>query len=142
MTTVTDPADYGIKPQELEQAIQGVPGGLERGVDAVSAMLIRDCEYVDNRHTESAESVLQDFADSLSRIGAHLGVRHSSGGLVLGPEHAKTLADAGYSRADVQQWLFEHATHTEAELAAAGKGGGAPAADGVVAMMPSAAESP
>jgi hypothetical protein len=155
---------YGIKPQELEQATQGVPGrwqivigeheelspweplsvvgGLEPGVDAVSAMLIRDCEYVDNRHTESAEAVLQDFADSLSRIGAYLGFRHSSGGLVLNPEHAKTLADAGYSRADVQQWLFEHATHTEAELTAAGKGGGAPVTDGVVAMMPSAAEIP
>jgi hypothetical protein len=150
---------FGIKPQELEQATQGVPGrwqlligeheelspweplsvvgGLEPGVDAVSAMLIRDCEYVDNRHTESAEAVLQDFADSLARIGAYLGVRHSSGGLVLGPEHAHTLADAGYSRADVQRWLFEHATHTEADLAAAGKGGGAAGENGVVRMMPS-----
>jgi len=158
---------YGIKPQELEQATQGVPGrwqlligeheelspweplsvvgGLEPGVDAVSAMLIRCCEYVDNRHTESAEAVLQDFADSLARIGAYLGIRHSSGGLVLGPEHAQTLADAGYSRADVQQWLFEHATRSYDELAAAGKAGGPGGpAEGQEAfpMMPSAAEIP
>jgi hypothetical protein len=122
-----------------------VVAGVEPGVDAVSAMLIRACEYVDNRHTESAEAVLQDFADSLARIGAYLGTRHSSGGLVLGPEHAQVLADAGYSRADVQQWLFEHATRSHAALAAAGKAGGpgGPAAgDPAFPMMPSAAGIP
>jgi hypothetical protein len=158
---------YGIRPQELEQATQGLPGrwsiclgeheelspweplsvvgGLRPGVDAVSAMLIRTCEYVDNRHTESAEAVLFDLADSLARIGAYLGVRHSSGGLVLGPEHAQTLADAGYSRADVQQWLFEHAVRTRADLVAAGKAGGpgGPAeTDETFPLLPSAEDVP
>jgi hypothetical protein len=158
---------YGIRPQELEQATQGLPGrwsiclgeheelspweplsvvgGLQPGEDAVSAMLIRTCEYVDNRHTESAEAVLFDLADSLARIGAYLGVRHSSGGLVLGPEHAATLAGAGYSRADVQQWLFEHAVRTRADLVAAGKAGGpgGPAeVDETFPLMPSAEDIP
>jgi hypothetical protein len=156
---------FGIRPQELEQATQGLPGrwsiclgeneelspweplsvvgGLAPGVDAVSAMLIRTCEYVDNRHTESAEAVLFDFADSLARLGAYLGVRHSSGGLVLGPEHAQVLAGAGYSRADVQQWLFEHATRRQADLVAAGKESHDedPGSD-PFPMMPSAAEIP
>jgi hypothetical protein len=158
---------YGIRPQELEQATQGLPGrwslcigeheelspweplsvvgGLQPGVDAVSALLIRTCEYVDNRHTESAEAVLFDLADSLARIGAYLGVRHSSGGLVLGPEHANVLADAGYSRADVQAWLFEHAVRTRADLVAAGKAGGpgGPAEDDeTFPLMPSAEDIP
>jgi len=28
---------------------------------------------------------------------------------VLGPEHAKEIADDGYSRCDIQEFLFEHA---------------------------------
>ncbi|MGY1842701.1 hypothetical protein [Modestobacter sp. SYSU DS0875] len=156
---------YGIKPQELEQATQGVPGrwtlcigeneelspwepfsvagGVPAGTSAVSAMLIRDVEYVDNRHTEDVEALLRDFADTLARTGAYLGMKHSTGGLVLGPEHAQVLAAAGYSRADVQQWLFEHAVRPQADLVAAGKESHDvdPGPD-PMPMMPSAAEIP
>lgn len=156
---------YGIRPQELEQATQGVPGrwtmcigeneelspwepfsvagGVEAGVDAVSAMLVRDCEYIDNRHTESAEAVLWDIADTLARTGAFLGIKHSTGGVVLGPEHAQFLAARGYSRADVQQWLFEHATRSQADLVAAGKEShDQDTGPDPFPMMPSAAEIP
>lgn len=155
---------YGIHPHELEQATQGLPGrwsvclgeneeaspweplsvvgGVERGVDAVSAVLIRTCEYVDNRGTDNPEAVLTDFADTLARIGAYLGGGHSSGGIVLGPEHAQLFGSHGYSRADVQQWLFEHAVRDRADMVAAGKGDG-PVSDPEQAgtpfrMMPSA----
>ncbi len=156
---------YGVRPQELEQATQGLPGrwsicigeneelspweplsvvgGVPRDTDAVSAMLIRTCEYVDNRSTAVAEAVLTDFADTLARIGAYVGGPHSSGGMVLGPEHAILLADAGYSRADVQRWLFEHAVRDRADMVAAGKGEHAgPEDGGVFAMMPSASDIP
>jgi len=163
---------FGVRPQQLEQATQGLPGrwsiclgeneemspwpplsvvgGVPAGSDAVSAMLIRTCEYVDNRSTDSAEAVLHDFADSLARIGAYVGGPHSSGGLVLGPEHAQLLGNAGYSRSDVQQWLFEHAVRSRAEMIAAGKGEHTgPAEDGTAedgdqpfALMPAAADIP
>jgi hypothetical protein len=159
---------YGIRPQELEQATQGLPGrwsvclgeneelspweplsvvgGVGPGVDAVSAVLIRTCEYVDNRGTDSPEAVLTDFADTLARLGAYLGGGHSSGGLVLGPEHAQLFGRCGYSRADVQQWLFDHAVRDRSDLAAAGKGDG-PVSDPAQAgtpfrMMPSAQDIP
>jgi len=153
---------FGVRPQELEQATQGLPGrwsiclgeneelspweplsvvgGAGSGADAVSAMLIRTCEYVDNRSTDSAEAVLRDLADTLARLGAYVGGPHSSGGLVLGPEHAQLLGSAGYSRAGVQQWLFEHAVRHRADMIAAGKGehAGTESGGGVFAMMPSA----
>jgi hypothetical protein len=149
---------YGVRPQQLEQATQGLPGrwsiclgeneemspweplsaagGVPAGTDAVSAMLIRTVEYVDNRSTDSAAAVLTDFADTLARMGAYVGGLHSSGGLVLGPEHAQLLGNAGYSRADVQQWLFEHAVRDPADMTAAGKG--EHVGDGPFAMLPSA----
>jgi len=156
---------FGIRPQQLEQATQGVPGrwqlligeneelspwepfsvagGVPAGSDAVSAMLIRDCEYVDNRHTEDPEALLRDLADTLARTGAYLGIKHSTGGLVLGPEHAQQLAAAGFGRADVQQWLFDAAVRSQADLRAVGKEShdAEPGPD-PMPMMPSPAEIP
>lgn len=133
---------FGIRPQELEQSTQGIPGrftlcigeneeespwepfatelGLEPGTDAVSAMLLRTCEFIDNRHTEDPEQVLWDIADTVARTGAAIG-RHSSAGLVLGVEHAQMLAAGGFAKDDVQRWLSEHAFRTHTEMQLAGK---------------------
>jgi hypothetical protein len=133
---------YGIHPHELEQATQGLPGrwslcvaeneeespwpplateaGLPAGVSAVCATLLRTCEFVDNRHTSSAEQLLADFADTISRSGAWI-FRHASAGVVFCPEHAQLLAGAGFDRAAVRSWLAEHCGRSTAELARAGK---------------------
>jgi hypothetical protein len=135
---------YGILPHVLEQATQGLPGrwsicfgeneeespwpplaveaGLPEVTDAVSAMLLRTCEFVDNRHTQDPEQVLFDIADTISRIGSVI-FRDASAGVVFGPEHANLLAKAGFSRADVQSWLVEHCGRTRADLQRAGKNG-------------------
>jgi len=135
---------YGIVPQVLEQATQGLPGrwsicvgeneeespwaplsvegGVPEGTSAVSAMLLRTCEFVDNRHTEDPEQILWDFADTISRTGSLI-FRDTSAGVAFGPEHANLLAKAGYGRADVQSWLVEHCGRTRADLRRAGKNG-------------------
>jgi hypothetical protein len=114
---------FGIKPQVLEQATQGIPGrwsiclaeneeespweplsveaGQPEGASAVSATLIRTSEFVDNRHTQDPEQVLWDFADTISRTGALI-FRDTSAGVVFCPEHAQLLAGAGFAKADVQ----------------------------------------
>ena len=135
---------FGIKPQVLEQATQGIPGrwsmciaeneeespweplsegtGLPAGASAVSATLLRTSEFVDNRHTQDPEEVLWDFADTISRTGSLI-FRDTSAGVVFCPEHAQMLADAGYSKADVQRWLIEHCGRTGADLRRVGKNG-------------------
>ena len=134
---------FGIRPQELEQATQGVPGrwtmcigeneeespweplatevGLPADTDAVSATLLRTCEFVDNRHTQNPEELLADFADTISRTGAAI-VPFSSAGLVLGVEHAQMLAASGFDKRDVQQWLYERCVRSHEDLARVGKG--------------------
>jgi hypothetical protein len=133
---------FGIEPHVLEQATQGLPGrwsiciaeneeespweplsveaGQPAGTSAVSATLLRTCEFVDNRHTQDPEQVLWDIAATISRTGALI-FRDASCGVVLGPEHAQLLAGAGYSKADVKAWLVEHCGPTRAELRRAGK---------------------
>ena len=135
---------FGVKPQVLEQATQGLPGrwsiciaeneeespweplsveaGQPPGASAVSATLLRTCEFVDNRHTQDPEQVLWDFADTISRTGALI-FRDTSCGVVFCPEHAQLLAAAGFSKAGVQDWLTEHCGRAGAELRRAGKDG-------------------
>jgi hypothetical protein len=133
---------FGIVPHVLEQATQGVPGrwslcvaeneeespweplsveaGLPAGESAVSATLVRTCEFVDNRHTQDPEQVLWDLADTISRTGALI-FRDTSCGVVLGIEHAQMLAASGYSRAGVKAWLVEHCGRRLSDLHRAGK---------------------
>ena len=135
---------FGIHPHVLEQATQGLPGrwsiclaeneeespwppfavdgGQPAGVSAVSATLLRTCEFVDNRHTADAEQVLWDIADTISRTGSLI-FRDTSAGVVFCPEHAQMLAAAGYAKPDVQAWLMEHCGRTGADLRRAGKNG-------------------
>ncbi len=135
---------FGIEPHVLDQATQGIPGrfsicigeneeespweplsvemGLPPGTDAVSATLTRTFEFVDNRHTQNPEHVLNDFADTMARIGPLI-FRDQSCGVLFGPEHAELLAGAGYSKADVKAWFVEHCTRTEADLRRCGKDG-------------------
>ena len=135
---------FGVAPHVFDQTTQGIPGrwaicfgeneeespweplatetGLGPGTNAVSATLTRTYEFVDNRHTQDPEQLLNDFADTLSRTGSLI-FRGQSAGVVFCPEHAQMLADAGYSKADVKDWFIEHVGRTEADLRRAGKDG-------------------
>jgi hypothetical protein len=77
-------------------------------------------EFVDNRHTPNHEDVLRDMQDTISRIGSQI-FPLSSVALVLCPEHAQMFANAGMSKADVQNWLLERCGRTGAELSSMGK---------------------
>ena len=135
---------FGIRPHVLEQATQGLPGrwsiclaeneeespwppfaadgGQPAGASAVSATLLRTCEFVDNRHTPDPEQVLWDIADTISRTGSLI-FKETSAGVVLCPEHAQMLAGAGLEKKAVQEWLIEHCGRTGADLRHAGKNG-------------------
>jgi hypothetical protein len=134
---------FGIRPHELEQATQGVPGrwslcigeneeaspweplavdvGCEPGTNAVSATLLRTCEFVDNRNSTEPEELLTDFADTISRMGAAI-PPFSTAGLILGVEHAELLASKGLRKRDVQEWLYERCVRSHEDLERAGKG--------------------
>ena len=134
---------FGVKPHELEQSTQGIPGrwqicfgeneedspwcplAEERGVsgDAVTSVLLRTSEFVDNRHTKDAEQLLADFADSIGRTGPWI-FANAQVGLVLCPEHAERLADGGFDRQAIRTWLAEHSGRTAGQLAAVGKARG------------------
>src|SRR4029079_1944905 len=95
--------------------------GQPAGTDAVGATLLRTCEFVDNRNTQDPHELLADFADTISRTGQAI-VPFSTAGLILGVEHAQLLAANGFTKRDVQQWLYDHCVRSHEDLARAGKG--------------------
>jgi hypothetical protein len=135
---------FGVVPHVFDQTTQGIPGrwaicfgeneeespweplatemGLDANANAVSCTLTRTYEFVDNRHTQDPEQLLNDFADTISRTGVMI-FRAQSAGIVFCPEHAQMLAGAGYSKVDVKDWLIERCGRVEADLRAAGKDG-------------------
>jgi hypothetical protein len=135
---------FGVAPHVFDQTTQGIPGrwaicfgeneeespweplatemGLAPGTNALSATLTRTYEFVDNRHTQDPEQLLNDFADTLGRTGSLI-FRGQSAGVVFCPEHAQMLANAGYTKGDVKDWFVEHVGRREADLRRAGKDG-------------------
>jgi hypothetical protein len=83
-------------------------------------MVTRSVIHIEARHTAVPEQLGRDLAGTLARTGA-LVHETISGCLVLGPEHAAVFARAGWSKADVRQFVFEQATNSRATLATVGK---------------------
>ena len=84
-----------------------------RGVDAPSAVTVHCGEAPHNFHDMESDTP-GPILDKAASVMATLGVNNApiSEGqyfVVLGPEHAATIAGAGWSREDVQGYLFQKA---------------------------------
>jgi hypothetical protein len=66
---------------------------------------------VNDHVSTAAAGILATVADTAVSLGSNVGWYFSQSQLliVLGPEHARTIADDGLSRADVQRFVFENA---------------------------------
>jgi hypothetical protein len=133
---------FGLHPHQLDQATQGTPAkytcciaeneedspwapfptdhGFAAGDSTVTSMLVRSVIHLEARHTTDPEQLGRDLAGTLARTGA-LVHETISGCLVLGPEHAHVFAAAGWAKADVRQFVYEHAVNTRQRLAEVGK---------------------
>ena len=85
-------------------------GSLEPG-DAVTVFGGEAPHNVNDHVSTTASGVLTTVADTAVSLGSNVGwfMSQSQLMLVLGPEHAATIAADGLSRRDIQQFLFEHA---------------------------------
>jgi len=134
---------FGLQPRVLDQATQGTPAkytcsiaenqeestwsalheehGLSATDSAVTAITMRSTIHIEARHTAVAEQLLRDLADTIARTGALLHETISSC-IVLCPEHARLLADTGWDKPAIKQFLFETATCDRETLDRVGKG--------------------
>jgi hypothetical protein len=87
-----------------------VERGFDRGVSTVTLMNVEPPKHIElGRWAYSPAELLAGFADSMSTVGNRYAYGEYDVILILGKDHANTLAAAGFSKADVKRFLHEHA---------------------------------
>lgn len=116
MSTFGAPSKYSYVAAENEAANPWEPLHVERGfpADATTVTVIgAECPHNVNDHESiTAEGILTTLAGSMATTGNNDVYYAAQPIVVFGPEHAKTVADGGYSKADVKRFLKQHATLT------------------------------
>jgi len=106
----------GACPGRHDMATQGSPAKFsyciaEHEDNVVTVFGGEPPHNVNDHVSTTAGGILATVADTAVSLGSNVGWYFSQSQLliVLGPEHAKTIAGDGLSRADVQRFVFEHA---------------------------------
>jgi hypothetical protein len=112
-STQGGPAKYAYCIAENEAASPWESYPRSVGVAASSAVTVACGEAPHNVHdmeSEAPPGILEKVASVMATLGSNNApVSSAEFFVVLGPEHAATLAAAGWSRRDVQSFLYERA---------------------------------
>ncbi|HEV2008570.1 MAG TPA: hypothetical protein VGQ88_07585 [Burkholderiales bacterium] len=114
MATFGAPSKYSYCVAENETDSPWEPLHVERGFPADAStvtVIAAECPHNVNDHQSiSADGILKMIAGTLATTGNNdIYNFHPEPLVIFGPEHAKTVADGGYSKADVKRFLYEHA---------------------------------
>ncbi len=111
--TQGSPAKFGFCFAENEEGspwpLFQTTRGFDPGISTVTAASAEPPHNIQDSHSTTAEGLMQTVAGSLMEAGSN---NMSSGGepfLVIGPEMAEVIAAAGWTREQIQQYVFEHA---------------------------------
>jgi hypothetical protein len=114
MATFGAPSKFSYCVAENEAANPWEPLHVERGFrsDASTVTVVAaECPHNVNDHESlSAEGVLTTIAGTMATTGNNDIYYTAQPVVVLGPEHARTVADGGFSKQDAKRFLQEHAT--------------------------------
>jgi len=108
MATQGSPAKFAYCIAENEAAS---PWGPLRDGDTVTVYGGEGPHNVNDHMSTTGSRILANVADTAISLGSNVGWYFSQAQLmvVLGPEHARTIADDGLTRADVQRFVYENA---------------------------------
>ena len=113
MSTFGTPAKYTYCVAENEAENPWEPLSVERGFarDASTVTVIgADGPHNVNDHeSHTAEGICTTIAGTLATTGTNDVYYDAEPLIVFGPEHAKTVAAAGWSKADVRRFIYEQA---------------------------------
>lgn len=108
MATQGSPAKYAYCIAENEEM---APWGPLRDGDTVTVYGGESPHNVNDHVSTTASGILANVADTAVSLGSNVGWYFSQAQLmvVLGPEHARTIAGDGFTRADIQRYVYENA---------------------------------
>lgn len=121
----------GAIPGETDKATQGSPAkytycfaeneaaspwpplriclGFREADSCVTVVAAEGPHNVNDHGSTTGESVLNSLAQTMNTVGSNQLYVGGDTYVILGPEHARTIALSGFSREDVQAFLFEKA---------------------------------
>jgi len=108
MATQGSPAKFSYC---IREHVEVSPWAPLREDDSVTVYGGEPPHNVNDHVSNNAAGILATIADTAVSLGSNVGWYLSQSQLliVLGPEHAKTIAADGVTKSDVQRFLFEHA---------------------------------
>ena len=127
-STFGHPGSYTYCIAEAEEANPWEPFHVESGfapADSTAAVFPAEAPHNIMYHAGSPRDLLTVLADSMCTLGNVQMYVMGSTLVVFGPEHARILADGGWSKRDIRSFLFEHARKPVALL----RRGGPPQGD-------------
>lgn len=114
MSTFGSPSKYSYLVAENEEASPWAPLHVERGFPAeattVTVIGAEAPHNVNDHESLTAEGILTTIAGTMATTGNNDVFYEAQPVVVMGPEHAKTVADGGFSKADAKRFLQERAT--------------------------------
>jgi len=126
-STLGHPGKYTYCIAENEEASPFAPYHVEKGYQAAdSTVFVLAAEpphSVTNHFANDAQGVLDSVCSAMSTICNNNAVSAGHCAVVLGPEHAATIAKSGWKRHDIRHYLWAHSGNRWGDLYGNGRYG-------------------
>ncbi len=126
-STLGHPGKYTFCIAEYEEASPWAPYHVEQGYrpddSTVFCIATEGPHSVTNHVANDPRGVLDSLVSAMSTIAHNNAVSSGSCAVVIGPEHAVTIAGAGWTRSDVRRYLWSHTTNTFDDISFQGRYG-------------------
>jgi len=125
-STLGHPGKYSFCIAEDEEDSAWLPlsetRGIPRGLSAVTVMAAQAPRQIMNEWTTKPEELLETFAAEMRANQRHYSIYPGNYAIVVPKQVREHLQNAGWSKADVQNFVFERARIKRKEWADVGKG--------------------
>ena len=119
-STLGHPGKYTFCIAENEELSPWAPYHVERGYapgDSTVFVIAAEAPHsVTNHIANDAEGILDSIVSGMSTIAHNNAVSSGSCAVVIGPEHAATIAGKGWTRHDVRSYLWMNTKNTFADV--------------------------
>ena len=126
-STLGHPGKYTFCIAENEEESPWSPYHVEQGYEAsdstVFCIAAEGPHSVTNHVANDPEGVLDSVVSAMSTIAHNNAVSSGSCAVIIGPEHATTIADNRWTRQDVRKYLWENTTNTYDDISFHGRYG-------------------
>ena len=114
------PAKFALCLAENEEASPWAPFHTTRGFEpedsTVTVAASEGPHNIQEHGSNTALGVLQTIVGALGQAGSNNILSRGEPLLAFGPEHAATIADEGWTREGIQQYVYEHARYPATRL--------------------------